>query len=342
MHLFYFFLVWHCLGLPKVSRFQGPKLFEYDYSVPAASQRIVGVNGKKFNADIVSLGRVLFYDDLLSVNGREACGSCHIQGKGFGDGLALSEGFMNEETERHNLALSNVGAQNAFFWDGRATELSKQVLMPIQNHIEMGIANLDELVLKVEGQQYYSDLFLKAYGDQLVTEERIAVALRDFAQSLASYNTKYDKVVRKEVAFNASESRGLELFNSTYKCQSCHGGDNFNSSWGGTDFSNIGLDIRDKDIGNQGAFKVPSLRNVAVTAPYMHDGRFTTLDEVLDHYSSGIKNNARLDWRLRDVNTSMAAKLAITPMDRIDLIAFLNTLTDDELNTHSKFSDPFN
>jgi cytochrome c peroxidase len=320
---------------------KGPKLLDHNYM----DEDIPGFTGffttsqSVYNESII-LGRVLFYDDALSFNGKNSCGSCHLQSKGFADGKVLSDGFLNEKTDRHSMSLVNTRSGNRFFWDGRATNLNTQVLMPIANHIEMGIEDQELLLEKVRGQEYYAALFKDAYGSEEITVEGIGDALAGFVSSLVSYNTKFDQVQNGTAVFTGSEQRGLELFQSTYNCSSCHGGENFNSQWGGTDIANIGLDAESTEDWS-GLAKVPSLRNIAVTAPYMHDGRKATLEDVLNHYSKGIKPSPNLDWRLRDDNTGAPVKLNIGTEDKKDLIAFLNTLTDDRLLTDAKYSNPF-
>ncbi|MBO6516405.1 MAG: c-type cytochrome [Bacteroidia bacterium] len=285
-----------------------------------------------------TLGRVLFYDKALSVNNVTSCGSCHMQSKGFGDGKALSEGFLFNETPRHSMHIVNTGANSRFFWDGRSVILKDQVLLPISNHIEMGLEDENLLIAKVDAIDYYDDLFEEAYGNGLVTKERIAEALASFVGSIVSYNTKFDQVERGVDRFTALEEKGKDLFNNKYNCASCHGGKNFNAEWGETAFSNIGLDAEDTDEGLNGRFKVPNLRNVMVSAPYMHDGRFSTIEEVLNHYSSGLKQNANLDWRLRQFDPT---GMNISPDEKEALIAFLHTLTDYDLLSDPKYSDPF-
>lgn len=320
-----------------------PNIADFDYAVSNDENGVTGIGNMQIDNNEAALGRVLFYDDLLSINGRKACASCHLQSKGFADGEALSEGFMGERTKRHSMQITNIKTQGRFFWDGRAHNLGSQVLMPVQDHIEMGTENIGQLVEKIEAQPYYTELFTKAYGSREVTEEKISSALATFVSSLVSYNTKFDKVESGAASYTGAEQRGRELFETKYNCVSCHGGMNFNTEWGSVSFANIGLDQESQDTGSFGRFKVPTLRNVAVTAPYMHDGRFNTLEDVLNHYSKGIKENPNLDWRLRDnENGGSAISLNITDQDKKDLISFLETLTDDELLTHPKFSDPFN
>jgi cytochrome c peroxidase len=332
-------LIVSCTKDTVYSNQTGPRDLEYNYR-DSDQPLFTGFFNQSISNEAIALGRTLFYDDALSFNGKNSCGSCHEQSKGFADGKALSDGFLNEKTERHSMALVNTRSGNRFFWDGRATNLNTQVLMPIANHIEMGIEDQELMLEKVMGQEYYAELFNKAYGSEEVSVEGIGSALAGFVSSLVSYNTKFDQVQNGTAAYTGSEERGLELFESTYNCSSCHGGENFNSQWGGTDLADIGLDKQNTEEWT-GMAKVPSLRNVAVTAPYMHDGRKATLEEVLNHYSTGIQESPNLDWRLRNPENGAAVKLNIGIQDKKDLIAFLNTLTDDKLLTDARYSNPF-
>jgi cytochrome c peroxidase len=294
--------------------------------------------------DKARLGRVLFYDKNLSVNSSTSCGSCHLQEMGFADGLSLSKGFAGHETEKHSMTIINEMGQGSFFWNSRAFNLKDQVLMPVANHIEMGIENEEFLLAKLKGLEYYQDLYVKAFGDTEINIERTGEALASFVGSIASYNTKFDQVNRGEAQFTAQEEEGLKLFHEKYQCASCHAGNNFNETWGGFggSMANIGLESQDLDPSLPGGMaKIPTLRNIAVTAPYMHDGRFATLSDVLNHYSHGIKENENLDWRLRNT-ANEDLDLNISTSEKAALLAFLNTLTDDVVLTHPKYADPFN
>lgn len=317
-----------------------PILAQYDYSSANKQSFAFG----SIADDKAALGRILFYDNSLSLTNSVSCASCHIQSKGFTDGLALSKGFNNQETPLHSMAIVNMGASSSFFWDGRAHDLRSQVMMPIANHIEMGIENEQLLVDKVNSLDYYQDYFNQIYGVNVISSEQIGDALGTFVASIASTNTKWDKVNNQQASFTPSEQRGLELFNHTYDCASCHGGVNFNASWGfgGGEMANIGLDLtNENDLTELKFSKVPTLRNIAVTGPYMHDGRFSTLEDVLDHYSQGIQPSKELDWRLRDQQTGEPLRMNIPTQDKKDIIAFLKTLTDEEVLTHPRFSSPF-
>lgn len=308
------------------------------------------------------LGRVLFYEKQLSHNNTVSCGTCHKQAFAFADNVAKSKGFQSQLTGRNTPPLQDFGfnlanspglppgfVNNEFFWDGRQNDLRNLILKPVANHIEMGINDISIIPEKLSKLPYYKALFEKAYESEEITLENIADAMSFFILSMRTGSSKFDKLAKNEVTFNALENRGLELFHSKYNCSFCHiPSTNGYISIG---FFNIGLEKNVSDRGraaidnnplHEGAFKVPNLKNIALTAPYMHDGRFKTLDEVLDHYSNGIKYNEALSSNLKDSNDpNKPLRLNITKEDKQAIIAFLNTLTDYQFILDPKFSDPF-
>jgi len=292
------------------------------------------------------LGRVLFYDQRLSHNNGTSCASCHKQENGFSDPATKSVGFEGGLTGRHSMGLANAKfyAPGSFFWDQRAATLEDQVLKPIQDPVEMGM-NLTDLVAKMEATDYYPALFEKTYGDRTITTDRISRSLSQFVRSMTSYKSKYDSAFNAQgqpnfvAAFTAQEERGHQLFGTGPggRCSSCHGTD----AQIANQPRNIGLDATNTDEGaGDGEMKVPSLRNIAVRGTFMHDGRFASLREVINHYSTGIQNNPDLDPILRTPN-GQPVRFNFTPGQVNDLIAFLNTLTDTDLLTNSIFANPF-
>ena len=311
------------------------------------------------NNDAATLGRVLFYDKQLSLNNTISCGSCHHQDKAFSDGQKLSPGFQGKHTARNSMSFQNPIAQRNLFWDSRSFSLADLSLRPIQNHIEMGMEDLNKLAEKLSKVDYYPELFTKAFGSAEITPDRISQGITQFVSSITTADSKFDKAINNGTAqLSSMEAMGMNIFNSNKaKCASCHAGNNFAAAdgpfdpyGGGGDNSgntnlkgttNIGLDLVTQDAGRkEGSFKIPSLRNVELTAPYMHDGRFKTLGEVIDHYSHGVKNNSNLDPKFRDANGEVL-KLNFTQLEKQALIAFLNTLTDEQMITDPKYSDPF-
>jgi cytochrome c peroxidase len=307
-----------------------------------------------------TLGRVLFYDKSLSKNKTISCASCHAQATGFSDQLRLSKGFDGGFTGRHSMSLIDAKyyPNGRYFWDQRAATLEDQVLMPIQDLVEMGIT-LDTLVKRVQTQPYYPTLFTKAFGSSTINSDLISKSLAQFVRSIVSYQSKYDagrSTLPPAPApppnavfpnFTAQENRGKEIFLSPIGgCAPCHGSETFTAP----QEKNNGLDVNnlaDRGFGtvtnnpaDNGLFKVGSLRNIELSAPYMHDGRFNTLEEVVEHYNSGVKNNPNLSPQLR-LPGGQPRLLNISVQDKAALVAFLKTLTDVSVTTDVKYSNPF-
>ena len=286
-----------------------------------------------------TLGRVLFYDKRLSANNTIACSSCHLQSDGFSDPDQFSTGFQGGLTPRHSMSLSNARfyERGRFFWDERAQTLEDQTLQPIQDPIEMGL-DLGTLESRLQGTSFYPALFQSAFGTTTVDRNNIANALAQFIRSMVSYQSRYDQGVATNFAnFTQLENQGRQLFNSgRTQCSNCHE----------TDLQimdqprNNGLDAVTTDEGaGNGRFKSPSLRNIALSPPYMHDGRFETLEDVVNFYNSGIQNNPDLDNRLRQ--NGQPRRMNLTQNEQAALVAFMETLTDDAFIADVKFSDPF-
>lgn len=303
-----------------------------------------------------TLGRVLFYDTNLSINNQISCGTCHKQSLSFADEFDKSLGFEESLTTRNSPAVLNMRFSNKFFWDMSSNNLEQQVLLPIQNHIEMGMEDMDFLADKLSGVDYYAELFENAFGNTDISPNKIAQALAQFVRSINSFDSAFDREKANDFAgFNPLEEQGMTLFIES-GCNNCHtvtrasaqDGEIFieddNTGYGGTGLegSNIGLQLVYDDQGIQnGMFKIPSLRNLSFTAPYMHDGRFSSLAEVIEHYNSGVVNHTHLDSRLKDFETGAPKKLNLDPIEKVALEAFLLTLTDESILTDQKFSDPF-
>jgi len=286
----------------------------------------------------VALGRALFNENRLSINNSQSCASCHDLGRaGVDQRGALSAGAEGQSGTRNAMPLFNLAWKNSFFWDGRAATLREQVLQPIQNPTEMH-ETLTNVVAKLNGRDY-AGLFTRAFGSPEITADRIARALEQFLLTQVSHDSKFDRVVKGEAKFTDEEQRGFELFHTEYDprhgqlgadCFHCHGGPLFQN----VAFANNGLDLQPTDLGrfvatrrdgDQGKFAVPSLRNVSVTGPYMHDGRFQTLEEVVEHYNTSVKRSATLDPNLAK---HPDGGLHLSAADKSALVAFLMTLTD--------------
>jgi cytochrome c peroxidase len=301
-----------------------------------------------------TLGRVLFYDTRLSINNSISCASCHQQSAAFADPVQFSKGFGGKVTPRNSMAIVNSALNSNLFWDSRAKSVSHLALQPVQNHIEMGMESMLVLEKKLAASSYYPELFGKAYNSKSIKAERIADALAQFVCSIASKDSKFDQGFSSGFSnFNALEKMGMEIFNGDKaKCGSCHSGANFAAADDpitGGEYSApevagtavIGLDLQARDKGkDNGSFRIPSLRNIALTGPYMHDGRFKTLDEVIEHYSGGIQNHPQLDKKLRD-RDGRPLRMNFNALEKKALVAFLNTLTDEKMIKDERFSDPF-
>ena len=326
----------------------------------------------QFNTGMATLGRVLFYDKNLSEDRSISCASCHKQELAFADDVALSEGVLNRKTTRNSLALGSVfsfreyyGSASLgrvpFFWDNRATSVQQQSKQTLANDVEMSM-EMHEVVERVKEQPYYYPLFKNAFRDGEITEDNVLNAISEFINSMATFNSRYDEGLEKHFKtygsfidvgiaefsdFNAQENLGKELY--VTHCSSCHGAVN---GMPGQISANNGLDMNYADNGmgdvtnnanDDGVFKVPTLRNIALTAPYMHDGRFETLGEVIDHYSTGIKDYTNLSYLLREgeVYNAPPKKFNFSDEEKAAIIAFFNTFTDEQFLQDEKFSDPF-
>lgn len=317
-----------------------------------------------------TLGRVLFYDRQVSRNNKVSCGSCHEQKAAFSDPRRFSVGFQGGHTKRNSMSLANIrftnlkGREPGFFWDERAETLEKQVLMPIQDKVEMGM-ELQDLNIKLGQLPYYPQLFSAAFGSPRVTSERIAQAVAQFMRAMVSFDSKFDRSAATTnptegfTDFSARENLGKSLFMEgiggieEFGCAMCHAPPTFNMDRA----INIGLDLKYKDAGlgalkrpsndpftpsNDGKFKAPSLRNVELTAPYMHDGRFKTLEQVVEHYSGKVHPHPNLGLAFEETASDKPTSgLQFNREQQAALVAFLKTLTDKRFVTDPRFSDPF-
>ena len=304
----------------------------------------------------IELGRHLFWEKQLSGNNEISCGSCHFPEHGFSDPAQFSTGATGMEGNRHSMALVNLGWARDYFWDSRAMTLEEQIIDPVQDPIEMN-QEWDEAVMELQQNSLYPPMFEDAFGDEEVTQDRVTKAIAQFLRTMISADSKFDKWRRGEVAeLTQSEDHGRELFITEggspedvpggqfgADCFHCHG-------FGDMQFSdylphNNGLDSNFSDLGvggvtndplDYGKFKTPTLRNIELTSPYMHDGRFETLEEVIDHYDSGGHPSETLDPFMKFEEGG----LNLSDQDKADLIAFLKTLTDTSFVDDPKFSNP--
>lgn len=308
-----------------------------------------------------TLGRVLFYDKSLSQNGKVACASCHQQAHGFADPAVVSRGLGGAVTRRNAMGLTNArfNRRGRFLWDESAATLEAQVLMPFQNPVEMGI-DLSQIADRVRAQPFYNELFINAFGSPTVSTDRIAKALAQFVRSMVSTTSRYD-IGRAGVTnplldfpnFTPRENEGKRLFfdpisKGGMACVECHSSEAFINPAFGTTSNGLdsvsGVDLGVFETNRQerfkGTFRTPSLKNIGVTAPYMHDGRFATLEAVVDFYNNGVKPHPNLGIVLKNISGA-PHRFHLTPQQKEALVAFMLTLTDEALLEDPKFSDPF-
>ena len=286
----------------------------------------------------IALGRRLFQETALSADRSISCASCHAAATGFSDSRRFSSGVRGQLGTRQSMALINLAWKREFFWDGRARSLRDQVLIPIQDPTEMA-ETLEAVVGKLSGIPEYPALFEKAFGTPRIDAERIALALEQFVLTLTGFRSRFDGSIQGKASLSDLERRGLELFMTENEprmgqrgadCFHCHGGMLFTDH----QFHDNGLDLEPSDPGragvtrrnsDRGKFVTPTLRNIARTAPYMHDGRFQTLEEVVRHYSEGVQASPNLDPNLAK---HTAGGLHLSPDDQSALVAFLKTLSE--------------
>lgn len=303
----------------------------------------------------VELGRHLFYDTILSENYKISCASCHQQKYGFSDPNRFSLGTQNLPGKRNSMALVNLLWTKDFFWDGRAKTLEEQVLHPILDPLEMNMS-LSAVIQRLNSSPKYKEMFRKAFCSQEINVDRLSKALAQFVHSLISKDSKFDRYLRGEYFLTPNEREGLRLFQTHpipnvvrgANCGDCH----FEPLFDGKAFKNNGIDSIYNDIGYQavtnkpfdiGKFKVVTLRNIALTAPYMHDGRFQSLQEVIEHYDQHVKRGEFTDPLIMEASNinGGAPRLFLTPLEKQQLLEFLNTLTDSIFINNPKFSSPF-
>ncbi|MDX1349959.1 MAG: cytochrome c peroxidase [Putridiphycobacter sp.] len=329
----------------KPTAYLFPKLQAFP-PMPVNPTNLVTIEG-------VELGRYLFYDPILSSDSSIACATCHQQAFAFSDGhKRFSEGINNTKLKRNTPALFNLAWNEALFWDGKAENIEHQVFFPVTDHQEMDL-NWQMAERRLNKSTFYRNLFLNAFGVAEIDSVLVSKAIAQFERTILSYNTRLDRALRREVFLTKEELKGLELLNDQSKgnCLHCHPTDaNFVGSTG--KFSNNGLDVanspsdyKDKGRGgvtgipnDMGLFKIPSLRNIAVTAPYMHDGRFNTLEEVLDFYTEGVNKSINIDSKM---HFSHATGVSLSAEEKKQIIIFLNALTDSVLISSKAFANPF-
>ena len=319
-------------------------LFIASFSIKNEYIFIVPKNGPKphydFTKNILSenkieLGRKLFYDPILSRDNKISCASCHSQFTAFTHvDHALSHGIEDKIGTRNSPALMNLAWHKSFMWDGAINHLDMQALAPMSNPLEMD-NKIGRVVASLQQTILYPKLYQIAFGDSIITGEHTLKAISQFMLTLISANSKYDSVMRKQIEFTVQEKNGFELFQK--HCGSCHKQPLFTN----LEFENDGLPVEKtlndygrmnitKDAKDSLLFKVPTLRNIEFSYPYMHDGRFKKLSEVMNHYASGIQQSKTLSKQLQK-------KIVLTSNEKADIIAFLLTLSDKEFLFNPKY-----
>ncbi|WP_198659380.1 cytochrome-c peroxidase [Winogradskyella aurantiaca] len=284
----------------------------------------------------IALGRRLFFDRILSGDGSQSCASCHQPQLAFSDDNPTSRGIEGELGTRNTMPIFNLAwnYSERFAWDGKELSLERQVLEPVSNPIEMN-SDWDEVIDRLNAHPDYPTLFNQAFPNEPISADLVTKAIAQFERTLISANSKFDRYLLGEVSLTANEENGLNVFMDEARgdCFHCHGSPN-NPLWTDNDFHNNGLDATFTDLGlgaitgdptDNGKFRSPSLRNLAYTAPYMHDGRFDSLEEVIDFYSEGLQASPTIDPLMKKIDQG---GVQLTDQDKADLIAFLLTLTD--------------
>jgi cytochrome c peroxidase len=328
----------------------------YALAIPANFPPMVIPEDNPMTVEGVKLGRHLFWETRLSGDNSMSCGSCHAPAFAFTDhGNQFSVGIQGIAGTRNTMALINLGWDNFFFWDGRETTLEGQILHPVRDPIEMH-ETWPNAAAKLAEDAAYRALFNQAFGSEHIDSLRVSKAIAQFLRTMISANSKFDKVMRGEAAFTLEEQLGFALTLQEggdpalgqggqwgADCFHCHphAGGNFSDG----QMHNNGLDAEFTDLGfgavtgnpmDNGKFKVPTLRNVALTAPYMHDGRFATLEEVIDHYDSGGHPSPTISPFMKFTQGG----LQLGPEKKAQLLAFLHTLTDMDFVNDPRFHDP--
>lgn len=350
---------------------------DWTWSLPAGFPVPVTPADNPMSAAKVSLGRFLFYDKRLSGNGTQSCASCHLQSLAFTDGRATALGSTGQSHPRNAQPLANVVYNATLTWANYSlVDLERQALAPLfgDNPVEMGVndTNQAEVLARIATDSGYQPRFAAAFpgSSTAVSWDNIIKAIAVFQRSIISADSKYDRVQREVATLTASEARGAQLFNGEKaECFHCHGSFNFNEQVrflglrvvditsfhntglynidgvGGFPFPNRGIYELSGQAADMGKFRAQSLRNVAVTAPYMHDGSMATLEEVLDFYAAGGRvisggTNAG-DGRNNPYKSDLVSAINLSSQDKADLVAFLKTLTDETLLTDARFSNPW-
>ncbi len=316
--------------VPTPSPLQIPQLFQNNLLTPVVPQ------DNPQTIEGIALGKKLFFDPILSADNTQACVDCHAQENAFTDTDQFSDGIDGFFGKRNSMPLFNLAwnYDEKFFWDGRVFSLEHQAFQPVTDPLEMH-NTWPQVEQKLQQHSEYPNLFEQAFGTSTIDSSLVSKAIAQFERTLISSNSKFDQHLLGEATLTTKELNGFNVFMDETKgdCFHCHGSDK-NPLWTDNIFHNNGLDVTIIDLGlgevtgdpaDNGKFKTPSLRNLAFTAPYMHDGRFATLDEVINHYSEGLQNSPTIDPLMKKVDQG---GVQLSAQDKADLKAFLLTLSD--------------
>lgn len=346
------FIVWSCSkndandaaiyeDIPTPLPLKIPPVFQQNLLSPIVP------NNNPQTLEGVALGKKLFFDTILSGDETQSCATCHSPQHAFSDNTPTSAGIDGDFGTRNAMPLFNLAWNygERFNWDGSDLSIERQALTPVENPVEMH-SDWDDVVSKLSNHPEYPTLFKNAFGALPITKTLTTKALAQFERTLISGNSKFDKYLLGEAALTPQEENGLQVFMDEARgdCFHCHGSPN-NPLWTDNMFHNNGLDSSFTDLGlggvsgdpsDNGKFKSPSIRNLAYTAPFMHDGRFETIDEVINHYSEGLQNSSTIDPLMKKINQG---GVQLIPQDKADLKAFLLSLSDPSFINNPDFNN---
>ena len=340
---FFLFFLSSCLKEKNIEFSNTPT--PYELAIPANFPPVELPDDNPLTVEGIQLGRHLFWENRMSGDNSMSCASCHAPQYAFSDPSPRSIGINGDSSKRNSMVLQNLAWSNDFFWDGSVITLEEQILLPVMDSTEMD-ESWSNFLNEIKYDNLYRELFYDAFGTLEPDSTHAAKAIAQFLRTMISSNSKYDKVLRYEANFTPDENAGFSSFNSLTggDCFHCHGGIL------GTDLSykNNGLDEFPIDSGrglvtlnplDNFKFKVPSIRNIEYSAPYMHDGRFNTIDQVIDFYSTGVHANSPNIDPL--IEFASQGGVQLNPTERMQLKAFLLTLSDSSFINNPDFSNPF-
>ncbi len=345
VYILYLLLLMSCSSkeedvyIPKPATLKIPELFQQRIIAPVIP------SNNPLTEEGIALGKKLFFDKILSKDNTQSCASCHDPKKAFVDETRFSDGVNGTFGTRNSMPLFNLAwnFDERFAWDGKELSLERQALEPVRNPIEMHSKWIN-VAKRLQNHSEYPTLFQQAFGVNKIDSTFVTKALAQFERTLISGDSKFDQFLLGKTQLTPQEKNGFDVFMDETRgdCFHCHGSDK-NPLWTDNKFHNNGLDAVFNDLGlgkvtgdpnDNGKFRSPSLRNLKFTAPYMHDGRFTTLDEVINHYSTGLKFSSTIDPLMKKVSQG---GVNLTDNDKADLKAFLLTLSDNNFVNNPDF-----